>query len=213
MSEQNPRVRGFETRLASLDRRLAAIQQELAPESDRRAEPAGAEADRWDERPGKGEPDAGHGPAARAQPDAGHAPAASAGPAPPERPRAVGPEWPLAAPPPREDSELLHGLYVSLLASNRRLLDGYEEALARLSGARGPGPAPPRAPGPAPPRAPEGPPADEATLSAGPFASTGSLHRFERVLGGLPDVREVELRGYESGNRAILDVRLAEETT
>jgi hypothetical protein len=163
MSERNPRVRGFDARLASLDQRLAAIQHELAPDPESWAAPAGE------------------------------------GPAPaPARERAE-------RPPPREtaelasqDADLLHGLYPSLLASNRQLLDGYEAALGRLARRRT---EPPRRDTVA-----------EATLSAGPFRSTTSLSEFERVLGELPDVREVALRGYESGNRAILDVRLDEET-
>jgi hypothetical protein len=82
---------------------------------------------------------------------------------------------------------------MSLLASNRQLLDGYEAALGTLF-------------------RPRSRPTAEATVSAGPFSSTTSLSEFERMLGELPDVRDVALRGYESGNRAILDVRLDEET-
>jgi hypothetical protein len=74
----------------------------------------------------------------------------------------------------------------------RALLEAYEAALARLS-----------APG-------QGPALREFTVAAGPFASTESLRKFERMLAAIPDVRDVAIRGYEGEDRAIVDVRLNE---
>jgi hypothetical protein len=50
-------------------------------------------------------------------------------------------------------------------------------------------------------------------VSAGPFASTEALRRFERALQTLPEVRSVAVREYEGADRAILDVHLFEPTT
>ena len=46
------------------------------------------------------------------------------------------------------------------------------------------------------------------SVSAGPFASTEALRSFQAALQSLPEVRAVELRGFEGGDRAILDVHL-----
>lgn len=58
-----------------------------------------------------------------------------------------------------------------------------------------------------------GPPGDPARLgpvsvSAGPFATPAALRRFEQALERLPEVRAVEVRGYEGTDRAIIDVHL-----
>jgi hypothetical protein len=45
-------------------------------------------------------------------------------------------------------------------------------------------------------------------LSVGPLASTEALRSFERALARLPGVAAVELRGFEGGDRALLDVHL-----
>ena len=45
-------------------------------------------------------------------------------------------------------------------------------------------------------------------LSIGPLASTDALRSFERALADLPGVATVELRGFEGGDRALLDVNL-----
>ena len=50
------------------------------------------------------------------------------------------------------------------------------------------------------------------SISAGPFASTEALHRFERSLQTLPEVRAVAVREYEGADRAIVDVHLSEPT-
>jgi hypothetical protein len=50
------------------------------------------------------------------------------------------------------------------------------------------------------------------SVSAGPFASTEALRRFERALHTLPEVRSAAVREYEGADRAILDVHLVEPT-
>jgi len=50
------------------------------------------------------------------------------------------------------------------------------------------------------------------SVSAGPFASTEALHRFEHALQALPEVRSAAVREYEGADRAILDVHLFEPT-
>ena len=77
----------------------------------------------------------------------------------------------------------------------RRLLDGYEAAVRRLSH----------------PAAP--PAADPIEVTAGPFRDTQALREFQRALSRLPGVRDVALRGYQSGDRAILEVQLERETS
>jgi hypothetical protein len=82
-----------------------------------------------------------------------------------------------------------------LVESMQTLLGAYELSLARLG-------VPAERPGPALVSA--------ATVSAGPFASTGALADFERALAEIPGVREVAIRGFEEGDRAIVDVQLAD---
>jgi hypothetical protein len=53
-------------------------------------------------------------------------------------------------------------------------------------------------------------PVQEFSVSAGPFGSTEALRAFERMLERIPEVREVEVRGYEGADRAIVDVHLFE---
>ncbi|MFZ1996231.1 MAG: hypothetical protein WAU75_19125, partial [Solirubrobacteraceae bacterium] len=60
-------------------------------------------------------------------------------------------------------------------------------------------------------RQPPGPVAS-VRLSAGPFASTEALRRFERSLQALPEVRSAVVREYEGADRAIVDVHLWEPT-
>ena len=94
----------------------------------------------------------------------------------------------------------LAAAHADLLDSMRVLLSGYELALAQARSA---------------------PPATAArrgralqlTVAAGPFASTEAVRGFERALAGLPGVREVEVRGYEGGNRAIVDVHFSGATS
>ena len=46
------------------------------------------------------------------------------------------------------------------------------------------------------------------SVSAGPFASTEALRRFEESLAALPGVRQVVLREYVGDDRAVVDVHL-----
>jgi hypothetical protein len=50
------------------------------------------------------------------------------------------------------------------------------------------------------------------SVSAGPFAGTEALRRFERALQALPEVRSAVVREYEGADRAIVDVHLSEPT-
>lgn len=93
--------------------------------------------------------------------------------------------------------EALTGLHLKLLSSMRDLLGAYQFVLTRMS---------------APDSAAGSPETRELGLSAGPFASTEAVRAFARTLAGIPGVREVALRGYEAGDRAIFDVQLSEPT-
>jgi hypothetical protein len=53
----------------------------------------------------------------------------------------------------------------------------------------------------------------EVSVSAGPFADTDALRRFEQALRTLPEVRRVAVREYEGADRAIVDVHLSEPNT
>jgi hypothetical protein len=59
------------------------------------------------------------------------------------------------------------------------------------------------------------PAADALTVSvsAGPFAGTEALRRFERSLMALPEVRSASVREYAGADRAIVDVHLFEPNT
>jgi hypothetical protein len=50
------------------------------------------------------------------------------------------------------------------------------------------------------------------SVSAGPFASTEALRRFEHALQALPEVRSAVVREYEGADRAIVDVHLSQPT-
>jgi hypothetical protein len=59
-----------------------------------------------------------------------------------------------------------------------------------------------------------GPPASlTLTISAGPFPSIEALRAFEHELARLPGVRDVEVRGYEGDDRALIEVLLVAATT
>jgi hypothetical protein len=172
----------FETRLESMERRLAEIQRELAPEAQPRT-------DRPETEP------IPLRPPRRARAGAASSERPVREPLRPA-PEAVRPPGGARAEPAPADLELLGELYGDLLGSVRRLLDGYEAALRRLSH--------PMASAPA---------AGDIEITAGPFASMAALREFERALAKLPAVRDVSLRGYQSGDRAILEVQLEQETT
>ena len=109
-----------------------------------------------------------------------------------QAPRREAPPPPRPAPPPAGPGvELLGGLYGKLVSSMRELLDGYEGVLEQVARP-----------------APRSAPSDSVSVVAGPFRSTGALKAFEDAVGGLPGVRHVEIRGYESGDRAVLEVQL-----
>ncbi len=230
MSDPDP---SFETRLESMERRLADIQRELAPEpSAGRPEHEPLPPPEHEQLPPPepiplrprvpsalerlaGTGFFGTGPGAPAAANQPAAAAASAAPAPvPEPPAPESPAPPDPAPDPG-DVELLGTLYADLLGSVRRLLDGYEAALGRLSR-----PATGRRPGPhaadardAPGAADAADAAGEVEVTAGPFRDTAALREFERTLARLPGVGEVVVRGYRPGNRAILEVQLERETS
>jgi hypothetical protein len=46
------------------------------------------------------------------------------------------------------------------------------------------------------------------SVSAGPFSSTEALREFERALARIPEVREVNVSGYDATDRAILEVQI-----
>lgn len=211
MPDSGSEVSGFETRLAAMDRRLRELQHELAPERD-----AGAVSDPGEVPPSErwrgAAPADGLGRHApepvrlHAAPEAPAARVPAPFPAPPEAPRpAAFPSALPATPPPQLD--VLAELYSQLLASVRELLDGYELVLGQLAGSSD-GAAAQVAPEPASssPGGPAGP--AEVAVSAGPFADTAALRDFEDALAQLPGVERVALRGYESGDRAIVEVRL-----
>ncbi len=50
------------------------------------------------------------------------------------------------------------------------------------------------------------------SVSAGPFAGTDALRRFERALQALPEVHSAVVREYEGADRAIVDVQLSGPT-
>jgi hypothetical protein len=87
--------------------------------------------------------------------------------------------------------------HTKLLSSMRDLLDAYELLLGQM---------------PQQPADANQPTEGRLTLSAGPFASIEALRAFEQSLAGIPGVRDVAVRGYEGEDRAILDVRLSEQT-
>jgi hypothetical protein len=93
--------------------------------------------------------------------------------------------------PSRDGAELVRRL-ADLVAAHERLLAGAREQADR------------------------GAPADTGpmlSVSAGPFAGTEALHRFQEALLTLPGVRRVAVREYEGADRAIVDVHLFEPNT
>jgi hypothetical protein len=91
----------------------------------------------------------------------------------------------------------LTGVHERLLESMRELLAAYEQALAQAPAAGQTSSGSTR----------------QFSVSAGPFPSTEALRGFERTLARIPEVREVEVRGYEGGDRAIVDVHLFDPTS
>ncbi|HEY2260214.1 MAG TPA: hypothetical protein VGH45_10905 [Solirubrobacteraceae bacterium] len=130
----------------------------------------------------------------------------------PEKPQP--PEAPGAELPPRVDVDLvpdavdpsqradtliaelrqLAAAHQRVLESTQELLAAYERALTSL-------------------RPQDAQPVREFSVSAGPFHSTEALRGFEQTLAKIPAVRDVAVRGYEGGDRAIVDVHLIDPTS
>jgi hypothetical protein len=176
----------FDARLAEIDRRLSRIQTGLADGRHSEAEPSG---------PGAGQ---AAGPAD--DPVAGLRPRVE-DPVGGLPPRVEVPEPGAPVRPPdgtqssEETAELIAGLrqltelHERLLGSMRGLLMVYERTLAQL------------------------PVPSSVSVSAGPLASTQALRAFAETLERLPVVRDVEVRGYEGGDRVIVDVHLLDATS
>jgi len=95
---------------------------------------------------------------------------------------------PEAAPVPKRLSDA--SAAADLIAQLRTLVEAHERLLARATA----------------------PPEQTVGVSAGPFANTEALRRFEQSLWALPDVRAVTVREYEGADRVIVDVHLAPPT-
>jgi hypothetical protein len=187
----------LDARLAEIDRRLKTIQSGLAPAPEA-AEPS--ESPESPESPESAEPPSSFpAPALVPSPDSPDS-VEQSGPAEPTRSPSP-PEPAGAAPHPRPapDAPALMAELRGLVAAQERWLASARELLAAddLAPAAGQ----PRRPAAAAVTGPVG-------VSAGPFASTEALRRFERALSSLPDVREVVLREYAGGDRVVIDVHL-----
>jgi hypothetical protein len=212
MSDEPPQISILDARLAEIDKRLRTIQTGLVTDAAAPTDAAAAPPD-----------------GAAAPPDGAAAPADAAVTAPPApaptRPPATDNATELpprvevpepgssaaglrAVPAPAADQSLAEAVdelrelavaHENLLGSMRTLLSDYERALAEARSA------------------PAGPAAGQEvrslTVTAGPFGGTEAVREFEQALAALPVVREVELRGYEGGNRAIVDVHLSPPTS
>lgn len=113
-----------------------------------------------------------------------------------------------------EDPGLIIAELRGLISDHARLLDAMgvvlasgERLLARVD-ALAPAPVPADTGSPSQGTAGAGSPS-QLTVVAGPFASLHSVRDFERSLETLPNVASVQARGYEGGDRAVVDVRLA----
>jgi hypothetical protein len=115
----------------------------------------------------------------------------------PARRSRIRPEPPPPLPPRVELPSLTREPAVDLIAELRSLAATQERLLASL---RELAQIPAAAPADARP--------DIVAVSVGPLESTDALRAFERALSGLAGVRAVQVRGYEGGDRALLDVYL-----
>src|SRR5207302_7991958 len=88
----------------------------------------------------------------------------------------------------------LTDVHLKLLSATSDLLEAYQRILTQMPRSE----SPPLSIGPA-----------EMTLSAGPFETTEAVRSFERTLSELPEVLDVAVRGYERGNRVLIEVRLS----
>ena len=197
-----PQISILDARLAEIDRRLRHIQTDLAEEI---AAPSGdglppriAVPEPGGERVGRtAPPTVQAGARRRAALGSAAAPVASA--------RRTGDDDA------GDDAQLVVAELRGLISDHARLLDRLGEILASgervLVAARSA--AAPSAP--AAPRPSGGPEPGEITVSAGPFTSIEAVRGFERALRSLPGVDGAEVRGYESGDRALVDVHLSSE--
>ncbi len=216
--DQPPQISILDARLADIDRRLGAIQTGLL---DRQETPAGPIAEPAlppaDVPPRVEIPEPAVPPAdvplrveipEPAVPPADVPPRVEI-PEPAVPPADVPPRVEIPEPPAARVSGLreataetvaeLHELSVAhgrLLESLQRLVGSYERTLTRSE---------------QPPPTPATP--TQFSVSAGPFASTEALHRFECTLAQIPEVRDVQVRGYEGEDRAIVDVHLHDATS
>ncbi len=198
MSDEPPQISILDARLAEIDKRLRTIQTGLVT-----AQADGAHT---------ATPTPTHAPTAPTATDiAPELPVRVEVPEPGSPPAGLR-----AVPPPAADQSLasavaqLRELAVThehLLGSMRDLLSDYERALTEARSAPG------RAQGLADAGAGAGQEVRSLTVTAGPFAGTEAVRGFERALWALPGVSGVELRGYEGGNRAIVDVHLSTTTS
>ena len=196
--DDEPQISILDARLAEIDRRLSRIQSGLAEEI--------------------AAPIPGGLPPRIAVPEPGARPPARPAPRTP-RPVAAGRRT--ADDDAADDAPLVVAELRGLISDHARLLDRLGEILASgervLAAAEAASAAPsvPVAPGVPAARSVAGGPAPASgaiTVSAGPFASIDAVRGFERALRSLPGVDGAEVRGYEGGDRALVDVHLSSET-
>jgi hypothetical protein len=183
----------LDLRLAEIDRRLRTIQVGLAPATEAGGSPpAAAPFPALQERPH--EPPE-HEPLVR-QPPAREPPGRWPAPVVPLDGHPSEPRISDHRDPARRESERLVAelrelaeRQERLLTSAQELLSAYAASLEQARAGADPGTAP-------------------VTVSAGPFADTDALRRFERSLAAMPEVRQVAVREYQGEDRAVVDVHL-----
>ena len=228
MSERSEAAIDLDQRLAEIDRTLRSIQDELASSVVEDAGPP-------QEMPRRRAPEPP--PRARARLSEPPPPAPSwrsAGPswrsatpprqreAPlPPRPRRRtrrGRSGPLAAaleaahersnPDPLEQITALSGVHTRLLDLSHELLEAYHTLLEHLGAAETPEDEAAEAEIAETQAEEERAETFELTVAAGPFMSLDTVRDFEHALAEIPGVIDVAVRGYERGDRAIVDVQL-----
>ena len=211
-----PQISILDARLAEIDRRLRTIQTGLADD-------VGAGPESGDRLPSRlAVPEPG-GFSARARRPVALAPSEE----PEPEPVPVAPE-PAAAPPdpepeaPEDDTGLVIAALRGLISDHARLLDAMGEVLAsgerllaraEVSASADDGSPSPVAPADDVSPSPDAPAAagspSQVTVIAGPFLNLETVRDFERTLGTLPNVASVQARGYEGGDRTVVDVHLS----
>ncbi len=177
----------LDTRLAEIDGALRAIQAELVPDREPPPPPPPPE-------PPPPEPPPPEPPPP--PPEPAYEPTGRHGPLEEVLQRARDEEPPRPEPQPAEPLDRVSALtevHRRLLKSSQELLAAYEEVLEEL-----------RQPASS---------VVEVTVTAGPFMSLDAVRAFEAALSTLPGVADVAVRGYERGNRAIVDVQLMQRTS